>query len=146
MTLRLRPEEPSDDAFLRALVMDTIAGELGAEHWPEPIRSQLLGMQYGNRRSPRPDASSFVIEANGQDAGWLLTTTSSKEIWLVEIMVSRSLRGKGIGTGVIREVLASGKPVRLHVNVTNVAAQRLYERLGFRRTEDTGVQYLMEHP
>ena len=146
MTLRLRPEEPTDDAFLRALVMDTIAGELGADHWPEPIRSQLLGMQYNNRRSPRPDASSLVIEVDGQDAGWLLTRPTAEGIWLVEIMVSRSLQGKGIGTAVIREVLAAGKPVRLHVNVTNIVAQRLYERLGFRCAEDTGVQYLMEHP
>lgn len=146
MTLRLRPEKPTDDAFLRALVMDTIAEELGADHWPEPIRSQVLGLQYGNRRSPRPDASSFVVQTDGQDAGWLLTRPTAECIWLVEIMVSRSLRGQGIGTAVIREVLAAGKPVRLHVNVTNVAAQRLYERLGFRRTEDTGVQYLMEHP
>jgi ribosomal protein S18 acetylase RimI-like enzyme len=35
-------------------------------------------------------------------------------------------------------------PVRLHVNILNRGAVRLYERLGFRTIEDDEVQYLME--
>jgi ribosomal protein S18 acetylase RimI-like enzyme len=55
--------------------------------------------------------------------------------------------GAGIGTGILRDLLAeaaaAGKPVRIHVERQN-PAWRLYERLGFAPIEDKGVYYLME--
>ncbi len=82
--------------------------------------------------------------------GWIVVTTMPHEVRLVEIMVGAEFRGRGIGSAVIGEVLASaesaGRPVRLHVNVTNIAAIRLYERLGFRRIDGDEVQHLMEKP
>ena len=42
MSVQLRPEtaagqSPDDEAFLRRLVTETIALELGADGWPEPV-------------------------------------------------------------------------------------------------------------
>jgi ribosomal protein S18 acetylase RimI-like enzyme len=155
MTVTLRPALPSDEGFLRDLIVDTVAGELGASAWPEPMRSHLLGVQYTARRhSSRvdfPEATSQVIQANGGDAGWVLVNAMRHETRLIEIMVAPELRGKGIGTAVIRELLANafqaGKPMRLSVNVTNSGAIQLYERLGFRRIDGNEVQHIMEaHP
>lgn len=152
MPINRRREAAEDEAFLRRLVIDTVARELGADAWPEPMRAHLLGIQFeGRRHSHRanyPGSVSEVIEADGEDAGWIVMTTMPHEVRLVEIMVAEAFRGKGIGSAVIGEVLAAaesaGKPARLHVNVTNSAAIRLYERLGFRRIDGDEVQQLME--
>jgi ribosomal protein S18 acetylase RimI-like enzyme len=157
MTITLRPEtspgDPvSDEPFLRRLILDTIAGELSASAWPEPMRSHLLGVQYTARRhSSResfPDAASHVIEMDGVNAGWVLVNTMPHEVRLVEIMVLPELRGRGIGVAVLSQLIsgaaAAGKPVRLNVNVTNHAAIRFYERLGFCKIEQDELQYLME--
>jgi ribosomal protein S18 acetylase RimI-like enzyme len=152
MQVARRRETPQDGAFLRRLIIDSVARELGAEAWPEPMRGHLLGIQYeGRRQSHRtdyPDAASEVIEADGKDAGWLVVTTMPHEVRLVEIIVAAEFRGQGIGSAVIGDVLAAaesaGKPVRLHVNVTNSGAIRFYERLGFHRIGGDEVQHLME--
>lgn len=153
MTVTRRPECPQDEPFLRRLILETIAGELGASAWPEPVRTHLLEIQYTARRqSPSikvPEAASQVIEADGEDAGWVLVTTMPHEVRLVEIMVLPELRGRGIGAGAIRGIVesaaAAGKPVRLNVNVTNRAAIGLYERFGFRRIDGNEVQQAMEY-
>ena len=152
VTLALRPESSSDEDFIRRLILETVAEELGASAWPEPMRGHLLGMQYMARRQSHranfPHAASAVIEADGRDAGWIVVMTMRHEVRLVEIMVAAEFRGQGIGSAAIGEVLASaqsaGTPVRLHVNVTNSGAIRLYERLGFRRIGGDEVQHLME--
>ena len=147
MTVTLRPELPSDELFLRNLILDTIAAELGASAWPEPLRTQLLGMQYAGRRHVG-NSAGFIVEANGVSAGWAALASTDSEVRLVEIMVLAELRGQGIGAVVIRQIQASaresGKPVRLNVNVTNAGAIRLYERLGFRQIESNQVQHTME--
>lgn len=153
MTVNLRREEPGDDEFLRRLILDTIGAELGASPWPEPMRSHLLGIQYAARRHSRsaglPETSSQIIQADGADAGWLVTTALPQEVRLVEIMVLPERRSQGVGTATILQLLAAaaaaGKSVRLNVNVTNRAAIALYERLGFRRINGDEVQHVMEH-
>lgn len=148
----LRPECSRDESFIRHLILETIAGELGASAWPEPMRSHLLGIQYaGRRQSFRgtfPEAASYVIEAAGVDAGWAVVTEMPQEMFVVELMVSPERRNQGIGTAVIRQVMAEAaarrKSVRLTVNAMNHGAIRLYEKLGFRRLEGDEVRYLME--
>jgi ribosomal protein S18 acetylase RimI-like enzyme len=152
MPIARRRETPQDETFLRRLIVDTVARELGAEAWPEPMRGHLLGIQFDSRRQSLranyPDAASDVIEMDGRGAGWIVVATMPHEIRLVEIMVAAEFRRQGIGTAVIGEVLAAaasaGKPVRLQVNATNLAAIRLYERLGFRRIDGDEVQHVME--
>jgi ribosomal protein S18 acetylase RimI-like enzyme len=154
MTVMLRPESGPDEPFLRRLIVETIAGELGALQWPEPMRSHLLGIQYTARRQSHrtnfPEGASYIIDADGTDAGWIVVTALPQQIQLVEIMVLQELRGRGIGTAAIRQVLASAaaaaKPVRLSVNVTNHAAIGLYQRLGFHRIDGDEVQHIMECP
>jgi ribosomal protein S18 acetylase RimI-like enzyme len=152
MEITLRPESPQDEPFIRQLVLETIASELGTPAWPEPMRSHLLGVQYAGRRQSHgvnyPDAASHVIAADGADAGWVVVNTLPDEVRVVDIMVLPALRGRGIGNAVLRFIMAAaaeaGTPVRLNVYITNHAAIRLYERLGFRRIGGDEAQHFME--
>jgi ribosomal protein S18 acetylase RimI-like enzyme len=153
MSVELRRESPADDeVFLRRLVTETVALELGADRWPEPMRSHLLNLQYQNRRmGPRagfPAGESHIILLDGAPAGWLFLANMDHEIHIVEIMVAPEWRSRGVGGEAIRQVFArasaAGKPVGLTVNVLNAGAIRLYERLGFRRVGGDEVQQEME--
>jgi ribosomal protein S18 acetylase RimI-like enzyme len=153
MTVSLRSESPEDDAFLRRLILESVAEELGAAAWPEPMRSHLLGVQCAGRRQSRrvdfPDAASYVIQADGENAGWLVVASMPEEMHIVDFMILPQMRGRGLGTAAIRKILSTaadaGKPVRLSVNPMNRGAIRLYERLGFRKIGQDEVQHFMEH-
>jgi GNAT superfamily N-acetyltransferase len=150
MTVSFRPETPDDDAFLRRLITATIIEELGAETWPEPMRTHLAGVQYTMRRQGvrgrYPHGESRIVLADGAEAGWLYTAALPEVVWLVEVMILPEHRGQGIGSAALRDVIGSAgaRPVRLKVNVTNTRAIGLYERLGFRRVGGDAVQHLME--
>src|SRR4051794_30786220 len=111
MTVTLRPEDPAcDEPFLRRLITETIAGELGAADWPEAIRDPILSIQFANRRhgpqSSFPEGQSRIIMLEGESAGWLFFAILPEEVHLVEVMVLQSHRGNGVGSAAIREVLA----------------------------------------
>lgn len=151
MSVSDRPETNGDEAFLRALMMATVAEELGAANWPEPMRTHLVALQYEARRqsvrSRFPEGESRILLAGGDPAGWLYAAMLPDVVWLVEIMVAADRRGKGIGARAVRRLCeaAGERPVRLNVNVTNVRAAALYERLGFRRIGGDEVQHVMEY-
>jgi len=133
-------------------VTETVTAELGAESWPELLRTHLLSIQCEARRNAGyaafPGSESFILEADGANSGWMLAATTPEEVRLVEIMVKTERQGQGIGGNAIRRLIADAhaenKPVRLHVNCTNARAISLYQRLGFRVIESNGVQHLME--
>jgi ribosomal protein S18 acetylase RimI-like enzyme len=152
MNLLTRAATPDDEEFLRALILSHIENEIGASFWPEPMRTHLTGMQCDARRQSIranfPGVPEHVIEIDGHRAGWLVLAESETHLQLVEILIASAWRGKGAGTELLREITrraaASGKPVRLQVEVRNTSAIRLYERAGFRRTGEDAVRYLME--
>ncbi|HEX5716519.1 MAG TPA: GNAT family N-acetyltransferase, partial [Thermoanaerobaculia bacterium] len=69
------------------------------------------------------------------------------EIRLIDISLTPELRGKGVGSALLRELMAeaeaAGKPLTIHVEKYN-PAMRLYLRLGFKSIEDRGPYDLME--
>jgi ribosomal protein S18 acetylase RimI-like enzyme len=88
-----------------------------------------------------------IIQQNGRDIGCLKVLDEGDHIFLSYIAITPEFQNRGIGTRLIREVLAkggrSGKPVTLKV-LKNNPARVLYERLGFVITKSTDTHYLME--
>ncbi len=95
-------------------------------------------------------AQVCIIQADGVDVGWLQTVVSKSEHMLGQIFVDAAFQRKGIGTEVLRRIIAEASrmqlPVRLAVVKIN-PSRHLYERLGFRVThEDERKVYMSRDP
>lgn len=69
-------------------------------------------------------------------------------IYLDDFSVTKQYRGKGIGSSMMRIAESYAKEIHipaicLHVEKSNAAALRLYERLGYQVYEDQGSRYCM---
>lgn len=149
-TIHCRPATENDEPFIRRLITETLFYELAAWAWPEPMREQLLEIQYRVKRqgiaASYAAAEVSVIEADAAPVGWIVVASSDADLHIVEIAVLPESRGKGIGAAALRGVMEEADrrsvPVRLTVNKGNPAV-RLYERLGFRRTGGSEIQDFM---
>jgi ribosomal protein S18 acetylase RimI-like enzyme len=94
-------------------------------------------------------ATFDVILVEGEPAGRLYVHRGENEIRIVDVALLPEHRGNGIGTSLLRELIAEadadGKSVTIHVERMNPAL-RLYERLGFSVAEDKGVYLFLERP
>lgn len=95
-------------------------------------------------------AQVHIIKHDGAKAGWLQTIPGEEALFVAQIFVARPFQRKGIGTEVMKGLIAdaarANHPVRLNVVKIN-PARRLYERLGFRVThEDDGKVYMKLDP
>jgi predicted GNAT family acetyltransferase len=87
-----------------------------------------------------------VIVVDGQPVGRLYVARWAEEIRVVDIAVLPEYRNRGIGSALLRDLMAeaaaAGKPLSIHVERFNPAV-RLYARLGFAPAGDAGVYLLM---
>jgi len=152
-SITLRPVSAGDEGFLYQVYASTREEELAPLPWTEAQKAAFLRMQFDAQRRHYhehfPDAAFLVIVRDGRPAGRLYVDRRREGIRIIDITLLPEHRRAGIGTALLGELLAEGdrerKPVSLHVEHFN-PAMRLYERLGFRRIEDTGVYYLLERP
>lgn len=149
--VKLRPAQPSDDAFLRAVYASTRAEEMTLVPWSEEQKAAFCDMQFTAQdthyRQHYPTAEFLIIERGERPAGRLYVERWEKEIRIMDIALLPEHRGAQIGTKLLRELQeeagAAGKTLSIHVEKFNPAL-RLYQRLGFGAKEDKGVYLLME--
>ncbi|MEV8453607.1 GNAT family N-acetyltransferase [Streptomyces sp. NPDC052095] len=120
-----RPEDVESVAELRAVVMRPDLERLGRydEH---RVRQRL-------RDGYAPEHTSVVV-VDGEFAGCVALRPVEGGLWLEHFYLSPAVQGRGIGTAVLRSLLAradaEGATVRLDV-LRGSAARALYERHGF---------------
>jgi RimJ/RimL family protein N-acetyltransferase len=123
---RLRPATDADRDFLfdlhRQAMRDYVEPLWG---WDDGVQRRLFDDRFTTRHSR-------VIQVDGEDVGLLQLEDQPSEVVLGLIELLPAWQGKGIGTAIIRSVLAQGKPVSLRVLRGNPRAAALYKRLGFR--------------
>ena len=127
--------------------------ELAVVPWDDAQKDAFLRMQFDAQdawwRENYADASFDVVLVGGEPAGRLYVHRGPSEIRIVDIALLPEHRGSGIGSSLLRDLLAeadeSGKSVTIHVERMNPAL-RLYERLGFALAEDKGVYLFLERP
>jgi ribosomal protein S18 acetylase RimI-like enzyme len=147
----LRPATAADEAFLFRLYASTRAEELAATGWPAAQQEAFLRSQFAARaasyRASFPAAETRVILRGATPAGALIVHRTPEEIRLVDLALLPAHRGAGLGTRLLRALLAeaqaSSRPLRLQVLKDNPAA-RLYARLGFHPTGNNGLHLRME--
>lgn len=88
-----------------------------------------------------------MIEVEGRPAGLLIAEESPEELYVAEIQLWPELQGRGIGSALLRSLIARGKPISLRVLHVNPRARALYERLGFHATHEIETHvYLRREP
>lgn len=150
--LRIRPRRDDDAGVVLALYGAARADELALTGWDEAQRRAFLELQLRAREQHRDATRSgvelWMLEVAGATVGQLDLARGDEHVEVLEIALMPGLRGHGLGTAVLRAVLdeadATGRAVRLHVEVANVAARRLYERLGFAVVAEEGLHLAME--
>ncbi len=151
MNITLRPIEPGDIEFLYRVYASTREAEMAMVDWTDEQKQAFVQMQFSAQHSHYQEhytgASFLVILADGQHAGRLYIDYWEDQIRIIDITVLPEYRNLGIGSALIKELIAEGarqgKPVTIHVEQYNPAL-RLYERLGFTKVADRGIYYLME--
>src|SRR5688572_13925507 len=150
--ITLRPITPDDMEFLCQVYASTRQEEMAlVTDWSEAQKTAFLQMQFNAQHAHYAEhysrARFQIILLNGVPIGRLYIDRRTKEIRIVDIALLPEYRNQGIGSGLLKEILAEGEqaglPVTIHVELFNPAL-RLYERLGFRHIDDHGVYYLME--
>lgn len=141
--ITIRPASPSDFEFLFHLVCITMKDYVAATTGWDEVKEKEIFTKYF-------DFSSYdisVIVLGGLDIGYLKVDRTGREMFLANIHVDPDHQNDGIGSGVIKSLLAEagrqGVAVSLKVLKVNKAAQRLYERLGFSVEEEAEDYYLM---
>lgn len=137
--------------FLLALYASTRADELARAGWPPDAQRAFAAQQFGAQhkyyRTFYPDAEWLIVERDGEPLGRLYLDRSDQELRIVDISLIPSYRGKGLGTAMLRDLLAhaaaSGRRVSLQVDAAN-RASALYRRLGFEQVGEPGVYLALE--
>ena len=135
----LRPARPEDFDYCARLYFE------GMESTIKELNLDMDGQIAGFRQ--RWDVTQVrIITLDGADIGWLQSFVEDDTLFLGQLFVDRTLRGRGIGTqlikGLIEEAARAGRAVTLGVVKSNPAL-RLYERLGFRTTHEDERKFYM---
>ena len=143
MEYRLRRASDSDKRFLYVLHCATMREVIEKTWgWDEAWQRYDFEKRFGQY-------AVSVIEADGRDAGSLWLESSPDLIYIADFQVLPALQGRGIGTSVLQGLIAQAAtrrvPVELVVLRVNPRARRLYERLGFRVTEERNPFIRMRH-
>jgi ribosomal protein S18 acetylase RimI-like enzyme len=97
-------------------------------------------------RLEHPNAERKIVLVENAPVGRLIIDGAGDHIEVIDVALLPQYRGHGIGTSLLRGVLAQadrmGRAIMLHVEKQSRAV-RLYERLGFVICGDVGMYFAM---
>lgn len=148
-TVRLRLRSAEDDGFVRRLRMDHAAASMAG--LPPALVEQLSDTQargFEASLESYDSVSDWIIEYGPDCVGRLICSEQDHSQQLVDLLITPSFRGLGIGGAALKIALTSaasrGVSSRLSVLKSNPAA-RLYARLGFVVTGSNELNFFMQH-
>jgi ribosomal protein S18 acetylase RimI-like enzyme len=136
--VHIRPATDDDIDFLTEVAVSTVKGQ---GRWPaeEDEAEYRIGYAEWTREhimGAEPSSSLSVLEVNGVRVGRLRVVRPGNLVEIAGIHVMPTSQGQGIGTQVIRGLIAEAGaarlPLELGVETDNPRARALYDRLGLR--------------
>ena len=104
--------------------------------WVEELQERRFRQGYDHTETQ-------VVLVDGLAVGLLRVSERESAVFIDQIEIVPDFQGRGIGTALIKDIVARGRPVDLGVLKVNVDARRFYERLGFRVISDNEKHYQM---
>jgi ribosomal protein S18 acetylase RimI-like enzyme len=149
--ISLRPVGESDDGFILSLYASTREQEMALVPWSPEQKDAFVRMQYAAQKrhyqAECPRAAHDIIYVDEIPVGRLYLDRRTDALHILDITLLPRHRGQGAGELVLRRVLeearGAGKPVTIYVESFNPSI-RLFERLGFQRDHEQGIQWLMK--
>jgi GNAT superfamily N-acetyltransferase len=147
----LRPAVAGDLPFLIEVYASTREDVLALVDWGAEQQRAFIEHQFRAQdvtyRARYPAGDFLVVTLDERPIGRLYVGRLPDEYRLVDITLLPEHRGRGIGSGLIRDLMdeaaAAGCRMTLYVEAFN-PAHRLYTRLGFRRVDSHGLYELLE--
>lgn len=140
---------PDDDEFLRDLYFLS-RNDINMNFPGEEVKQDLLLMQYRGQmltyQQQFPAASHDIVELDERPIGRLMIDRQPEAIRVVDISLIPEKRNMGIGTSLLKRVLAECSEKSLYCVLQVLAfnrARALYERLGFRVEGNDGIRLTM---
>jgi ribosomal protein S18 acetylase RimI-like enzyme len=145
-----RPVNDSDRPFLLELYASTREAELAQVPWTAEQKLAFVDMQFNAQTASYsesyPQAMHEIISAGEVPAGRIYWSRRPDNIHILDITVAPVHRNAGIGSYVLREILAdagrTGASVTIYVEDFNPSG-RLFHRLGFQVAVQDGFQLLL---
>jgi ribosomal protein S18 acetylase RimI-like enzyme len=146
-----RPITSQDEEFLYRVYASSREEELAQVAWGASEKEAFLRMQFSLQhkyyREVFSAASFLIIELERLPIGRLYIDRTTDEIHIIDIALLPEHRGRGIGTSLLKAILAEAAannlPATIYVERFN-RAQNLYRRLGFATVSESEVYLLME--
>jgi len=140
LTITLRPATPDDERFLHRLYADRRSTEMALLNWSEEEARGFVDMQFRAQQhgyvAAFPDADHRIVMQGAEPVGRILVDRRPHEHLVVDVAVLSPFRPRGVGSALMRTVLATAAtdrvPVRLTVSRSDPQLVSWYERLGFR--------------
>jgi len=149
-SITLRPVDETDEDFLIELYKSSRGDDLRGLDWSEDRISEFLEMQYEAQRNLQDD-NGHVIEQlvlmKGRPIGRLSIAAGADEIRCIDLSLLPEYRNQGRGTLLIQRLQEQARSATLPLHLQVIRFNRavnLFERLGFRRTSETGTHFQME--
>ncbi len=148
----LKKRTENDSEFFMRLFAEIKSSELRLDTWPEPIRTQMIRMQFNAyercMNTEFPNNIDYLILYQSEKAGRLQLNNDEMGIRIINISLVPAYRNKGIGAKIISDLMLEAnqknKQVLLDVDKIN-RALNLYSRLGFKIVQENEIRYSMAY-
>ncbi len=150
----LRPEVEADAAFRLALFRASRGPGWDMVALPAALLDQIMEQQFHAQaqgyRMAYPEARLEIVTVEEVPVGRLATDRRADALHLIDIALAPEHRGRGLGEAILRQLMdeaaALAVPLTLQVAQDNLAAQRLYRRLGLVATSATETHLSLRWP
>jgi ribosomal protein S18 acetylase RimI-like enzyme len=141
--LGVRSAHIDDLPYLRKLYHALRHDQLASTGWPESFVQNFLDSQFDMQHmhyvGANPNADYWLVEHAQRPVGRYYLLRESPHYRIIDITLEPSWRGQGLGSLLLQWTQSLAQQhgalgIDLHVDEGNVAAQRLYARLGFIET------------